>query len=338
MPTHVSTRPHSLSVFATTLATLAVAAGGLLAPLAQAASEYPKRAITLVVPGPAGGTPDVTARQLAEQLHQHLGQPVLIDNRAGAAGGIGAAAAAQAKPDGYTLLMGFAQTMAINPVTFRTLNYDPVNDFTPVARLVEFELGLVVPESVPATTVPELVQWLEDNQDKAAFGSFGPGTPSQFAGQMFTRKAGVDAVHVPYKGSAPLVNELLGGRVHFGFVVPQVAMPHVKAGKLRMLAVTGPERSAQLPDVPTMQELGYDEVVAGGWYGVFAPQGTPEPIVTQVSEAVKASVESPAFAKLLEQQDLRAAWLDGPSLGEFQQYEIDRWRDIAERTNFQAQD
>ncbi len=315
-----------------------MAAATLAAPTAHAASDYPTRPITLIVPGPAGGTPDVTARQLAEQMHAQLGQPVLIDNRAGAAGAIGATAAAQAEPDGYTLLMGFAQTMAINAVTFKELTYDPVDDFTPVSRLVEFELGLVVPESVPVNTVPELVQWLEDNADQAAFGSFGPGTPSQFAGQMFTRKAGVDAVHVPFKGSAPLVNELLGGRVHFGFVVPQVAMPHVQSGKLRMLAVTGQERSERMPDVPTMQELGFDEVVAGGWYGVFAPKGTPDNVVAKLGTAIDTSLQSPDLARLLEQQDLRAAWLDGPSFGEFQQNEINRWRDIAERTNFQVQD
>lgn len=318
-------------------ALLALGLSAALLPTAHA-QTYPEKPITLIVPGPAGGTPDVTARQLAEQLRAQLGQMVIIDNRSGASGAIGAAAAAKAAPDGYTLLMGFAQTMAINPVVSKKLSYDPVGDFVPVARLVEFELGLVVPASVPANNVPELVDWLKKNSAKAAFGSFGPGTPSQFAGAMFSRQAGVQPVHAPYKGSAPLVTDLIGGQVHFGFVVPQVAQPHVASGKLKMLAVTGEQRSRQMPKVPTMKELGYDEVVAGGWYGVHAPKDTPAPIVKRLSQAVAKAMQAPAFKDLLIKQDLTPAYQDGTAFGAFQQAEIARWRAIAVRTNFTAQD
>lgn len=313
-------------------------AAAALAPSAFA-QAWPAKLITLVVPGPAGGTPDVFARQLAQQLKGELGQTLIVDNRAGAAGNIGAAAVARAAPDGYTLLMGFAQTMAINPVAFRKLPYDPVGDFVPVARLVTFELALVVPESVPANTVPELVAWLKANADKAAFGSFGNGTPSQFAGAMFSRKAGLQKiVHVPYKGSAPLVSELLGGQVHFGFVVPQAALPHVKAGKLKLLALTGEQRSKVMPQVPTMKELGFDDVVAGGWYGLFAPKGTAPEVVERLAKALDKAMRAPDLAKVMAEQDLRAAFLPGGEFAAFQQAEIVRWRAVAARTGFTAEE
>lgn len=309
-----------------------------LAPAALARA-WPDRTITLIVPGPAGGTPDIFARQLAQQLKAQLGQTVIVDNKSGAAGNIGASAAARAAPDGNTLLLGFAQTMAINPVAFRKLPYDPVADFVPIARLVSFELGLVVPASLPVQTVPELVAWLKAHAGKAAYGSFGQGTPSQFAAAMFNRKAGLDqVVHVPYKGSAPLVSELLGGQVQYGFVVPQVALPHVKAGKLRLLALTGEQRSAALPQVPTMKELGFDEVVAGGWYGLFAPKGTPPAIVERLTQAVGKSLKAPELARLLAEQDMRAAFLPGPQFAAFQLDEIARWRATAARTHFTAED
>ena len=161
----------------------ALLAAGLAATLASGAfaQAFPARPITLIVPGPAGGTPDIVARQLGQQMRDDLGQTLIIDNRVGASGNIGVSAAARAAPDGYSLLMGFAQTMAINPVVFKKLPYDPVADFTPIARLVEFELALTVPASVPAKNMTELLAWLKANEDKAAFGSFGAGTPSQFA-------------------------------------------------------------------------------------------------------------------------------------------------------------
>ncbi|UUZ66363.1 tripartite tricarboxylate transporter substrate binding protein (plasmid) [Polaromonas sp. P1-6] len=302
------------------------------------AQAFPAHPITLIVPGPAGGTPDIVARQFGQQLSGDLGQNVIVDNRAGASGNIGVSAAARATPDGYTLLMGFAQTMAMNPVVFKKLPYDPVADFIPIARLVEFELALVVPASVPAKNMAELLAWLKVNVDKSAFGSFGAGTPSQFAGEMFSRKVGLKLVHVPYKGSAPLVTELIGGQVQLGFVVPQVAQQHVKSGKLRILAVTGERRSPNMPSVPTMKELGFEDVVAGGWYGLFAPKGTPRDIVDRLGKAVANAMKSPELTKFLEGQDLSPAYQGGRDFAAFQQAEIARWRAIAARTNFTAEE
>lgn len=318
----------------------ALMAAGLAAALASGAfaQTYPTRPLALIVPGPAGGTPDIVARQLGQQLRGELGQTIIVDNRAGANGIIGAGAAARGAPDGYTLLMGFVQTMAINPVVFKKLPYDPVADFVPIARLVEFELALVIPASVPAKNMAELLAWLKANSGKVAFGSFGAGTPSQFAGEMFSRKSGLKLVHVPYKGSAPLVTELIGGQVQLGFVVPQVAQPHVKSGKLRILAVTGERRSPNMPSVPTMKELGFEDVVAGGWYGLFAPKGTPGDIVDRLGKAVANAMKSPELTMFLERQDLSPAYQGGRDFAAFQQAEIARWRAIAARTNFTAED
>ena len=317
---------------------LAAVGLSLTAAASAFAQAYPTRPITLIVPGPPGGTPDIVARKLGQQLKDELGQAVIIDNRAGANGGIGASAVARAAPDGYTMLMGFAQTMAINPVVFQKLPYDAVADFVPIARLVEFELALVVPASVPAKDMPELLTWLKANSDKAAFGSFGAGTPSQFAGEMFNRKAGLKLVHVPYKGSAPLVTELIGGQVQLGFVVPQIALPHVKSGKLRIIAVTGQRRSPNMPTVPTMKELGFEDVVAGGWYGLFMPKGTPIDVVSRVEKAVGKAMRSPAMTKFLGEQDLGPAYQNARDFGLFHQEEIARWRAAAVRTNFKAEE
>lgn len=302
------------------------------------AQTYPARPLTLIVPGPAGGTPDIVARQLGQQLRAELGQSIIVDNRAGANGNIGVSAAARAAPDGYTLLMGFAQTMAINPAVFRKLPYDAVADFVPIARLVEFELALAVPASVPAQNLAELLVWLRANPDKAAFGSFGGGTPSQFAGEMFARKAGLRLTHVPYKGSAPLVTELIGGQVPLGFVVPQIAQPHVKSGKLRMLAVTGERRSPAMPSVPTMKELGFEDVVAGGWYGLFAPRGTPADVADRLAKAVANAMKSAELTRFLQGQDLSIAYQGRREFGDFQQAEMARWRAVAARTNFKAEE
>lgn len=317
-----------------TLAALAAACASLSVH-AQPGNGAP---ITLVVPGPAGGTPDVVARQLGQQLSQLLGQTVIVDNKAGAAGNIGVSAVAKAAPDGRTLLMGFAQTMALNPVVFRKLPYDPLADFVPVARLVEFELALAIPATVPATSVAELVNWLKAHPQSGAYGSFGAGTPSQFAGAMFNRTAQLGLVHAPYKGSAPLITDLIGGQVQLGFVVPQIAIPQAKSGKLRILAVTGERRSPALPGVPTMQEAGFGDVVAAGWYGLFAPRGTPSDVVARLDRAVQQALRTPALANFLIEQDLRPAYLGAREFGAFQQAEIARWRAIAARTDFRAEE
>ncbi len=311
---------------------------GMLLSSAAVAQSYPTRPITLVVPGPAGGTPDVVARMVADKLRTELGQSVIVENKAGASGFIGTSAVAKASPDGYTLLMGFAQTMAVNPVVFKKIPYDPIKDFAPVARLVEFELALATPVSVPANTLPELITWLQAGKGKYAYGSFGAASPSQFAGDMLNRKAQLDMQHVPYKGSAPLITDLVGGQVQFGFVVLQVAQNLAKAGKLKILAVTGSERQVAAPSVPTLKESGYPEVNATGWYGIYAPAGTPAPVVAKLEKAIAAIIQDKEVAKTLTAQGLTAAFMDHQTLATNTQKEIEYWRSIVAQTGFKAQD
>ena len=310
----------------------------LLAATAAQADTYPSRPVTLVVPGPAGGTPDVVARMIADKLRTQLGQPIIIENKAGANGFIGSSAAAKAPADGYTLLMGFAQTMAVNPVTFKKLPYDPVKDFTAVARLVDFELALATPASVPAGSIGELVSWLQAGRGKYSYGSFGAASPSQFAGDMFNRKAKLDMQHVPYKGSAPLVTDLVGGQVQFGFVVLQVAQQLAQGGKLKILAVTGPRRQPAAPNVPTMTEAGYPDVNATGWYGLYAPQGTPAAVVERLENAVGQVMKDPDVQRKLVEQGVNPAFAGHDALARYTLSEIARWRDIVAQTGFSAQD
>ncbi|MDH2235023.1 tripartite tricarboxylate transporter substrate binding protein [Pigmentiphaga sp. GD03639] len=310
----------------------------LLAATAAQADTYPSRPITLVVPGPAGGTPDVVARMVADKLRTRLGQPVIVENKAGANGFIGSAAAAKAPADGYTLLMGFAQTMAVNPVTFKKLPYDPVKDFTAVARLVDFELALATPASVPAASLGELVSWLRAGRGKYSYGSFGAASPSQFAGDMFNRKAQLDMQHVPYKGSAPLVTDLVGGQVQFGFVVLQVAQQLAQGGKLKILAVTGERRQPAAPGVPTMTEAGYPDVNATGWYGLYAPQGTPAAVVNKLDEAVGQVMKDADVQRKLIEQGVNPAYAGHDALAAYTRSEIARWRNIVAQTGFSAQD
>ncbi|MGE4338568.1 MAG: Bug family tripartite tricarboxylate transporter substrate binding protein, partial [Pigmentiphaga sp.] len=193
-----------MSTFAFRSACVAFVASAFITPLPAAAAPS-DRPIELIVPGPAGGTPDVLSRLFGEQLGARLGQPVIVINRPGASGFIGVQAAAQAKPDGHTLLMGFAQTMAVNPVAYNTIPYDPIEDFEPIARLVDFELVLAVPGSLPVDDVKGLAAWMKENPERLSFGSFGAGSPSQFAGEVFAQSTGVAAQHIPYKGSSQLV-------------------------------------------------------------------------------------------------------------------------------------
>lgn len=311
---------------------------GLLAMAAAQADTYPSRPITLVVPGPAGGTPDVVSRMIADKLRAQLGQPVIVENKAGASGFIGTSAVAKADPDGYTLLMGFAQTMTVNPVTFKKLPYDPIKDFDPVARLVTFELALAAPASVPAGSLAELVSWLRAGQGKYSYGSFGAATPSQFAGDMFNRKAKLDMQHVPYKGSAPLVTDLVGGQVQFGFVVLQVAQQLAQGGKLKIMAVTGEHRQSAAPNVPTMTESGYPDVNATGWYGIYAPRGTPAAVVARLEQAADQVMKQPDVRQKLVEQGVNPAFFGHKALADYTRSEIARWRGIVAQTGFSALD
>jgi tripartite-type tricarboxylate transporter receptor subunit TctC len=251
-------------------------------------SPYPAKPVRIVVPAAPGGTIDIFARAIGQKLGEALGQPVIVENRAGGGTNIGNEAVAKAAPDGYTLLMG-GVTIATNPSLYASLAYDPAKDLVPVSILVASGNVLIVNPAVAATSVRELVALAKAQPGRLNFGSPSTGSTPHLAGELFKSIAGVDIVHVPYKGAAPALTDLMAGQLQIGFDNIPPALPHIQSGKLRALAVTSARRSALLPDLPTMGEAGLPGFDVSAWFGLFAPAGTPPEIVTRVqAEAVRA--------------------------------------------------
>jgi tripartite-type tricarboxylate transporter receptor subunit TctC len=257
------------------------------------AQTYPSKPIRLIVPFAAGGGNDAVARLVGKRLADGLGQPVVVDNRPGAGGVVGAELAAKAAPDGYTLFLGGVGSHAINPSLHEKLPYDPVKDFAPVELLAQAPLVLVVHPSVPARDIAEFIAYARAHPGKLNFASNGNGSSSQLAAVMFDSMAGVDMVHVPYKGLSPALTDLLSGQVQLMFSSVVAILPHIKSGKLRGLATTGAKRLASLPELPTIAESGLPGYEASSWYGILAPAGTPRDIVMKLNAGLTAALEQP---------------------------------------------
>lgn len=285
------------------------ALGVLLATLASAASAqtYPTKPIRMVVPFPAGGTTDILARAVAPKLNEAWGQQVVVDNRPGAGGNIGSELVAKSAPDGYTLEMGTVGTHAINASLYAKMPYDHVRDFVPVILVAGVPNVLVVHPSVPVNSVAELIAYAKANPGKLNFASSGSGTSIHLAGELFKVMAGVQMTHVPYKGSAPAVQDLLGGQVQLMFDNLPSSLPHIKAGKLRALAVTSAQRAPALPDVPTVAEAVLPGFEASSWFGVLAPAGTPAAIVAKLNAEIAKWLASPEAKEKLLSQGANAA-------------------------------
>jgi len=256
------------------------------------AQSYPEKPIKLVVPFPPGGPIDTMARLVAQGMSSNLGQQVVVENRPGAGSTIGSKAVASADPDGYTLLFGSSGSLGVAPALYASLGLDPVKSFAPVASVSLLPHVVVVPASVPAKTVQEFVAYAKANPGKLNFGA-GLGTPPHLLGALFKSKAGIDITYVPYKGAAQSVTDLLGGQTHFTIDGTLILMPHIKAGKLRALAVGRPQRWHELPEVPTMTESGYPDFTIDAWTGVVAPAGTSPQIIEKLNGAVNAGLLSP---------------------------------------------
>jgi tripartite-type tricarboxylate transporter receptor subunit TctC len=263
------------------------------------AQDYPARPIHLVVPFPPGGGNDTVARAIAQQMGPALGQPVVIDNRPGAGGSVGAEAVAKAPADGYTLFLAGVGSHAANPNLHARLPYDPVRDFAPITLVASAPSVLVVNPGVPARSIAEFTAYARAHPGKLNYASNGNGSAAQLAAAMYESMAGVRMVHVPYKGIAPALQDLLGGEVQLMFGTIVALVPHVQAGKLRALAVTSRKRSALLPDVPTLAESGLPDYQAGSWYGVLAPAGTPRAIIDRLHETIVKALRQPEVAKRL---------------------------------------
>ncbi len=264
---------------------------GLAALLAagSALAQWPTKPVRLIVPYPPGGSADILARAIGQKLGDGLGQQVLIDNRPGAGTAIGAEATAKAAPDGYTILLGTVSSHAINPALNPGLKFDPIRDFAPISLVASIPFALVVHPSLPAKSVKELVALAKSKPGALNYSSAGNGTSNHLAGELFKSMTGTFMVHIPYKGSAPALNDLIAGQVQLMFDLVLTTAPHVKSGAVRAIAVTGRERSAALPGVPTVAESGVPGYEVTAWFGFFAPAGTPAAVVNALNaETVKA--------------------------------------------------
>ena len=280
---------------------LAVVAGG------ASAQNFPTRPIRLVVPFPAGGTTDILAREVGQRLSVTLGQPVVIDNRPGAAGNIGSDLVAKSAPDGYTLLMCTVSTHAINPNLYAKLPYDHVRDFAPVILVAGVPNVLEVTPALPVNSVADLIKLAKEKPGQINFASSGSGTSIHLSGELFKTMAGVDMTHVPYKGSAPAITDLMGGQVQVMFDNLPSSLQQIKAGKLRAIAVTSAKRAPALPDVPTIAESGLPGFEASSWFGIVAPAGTPPAIIARINADIDQWLQSPDVKEKLLAQGAIAA-------------------------------
>lgn len=320
--------------YASSLIKAIVAAVPLLLGASHVQAAWPERPVTLVVPYTPGGVTDALARNVAKVLSEKIKQPVVVENRPGGGANIGAAHVANADPDGYTLLMGSAATHAINVSLYQKLPYDPIKDFAPISLVAQVPNVLVVHPSVPAHNVKELIAYAKANPGKLNFGSSGAGGTIHLSGELFKSMAGVQMTHVPYKGSAPAVNDLLGGQIQLMF--DSSVVPHVKAGKLRALGVTSAKRSSALPEVPTIAEAGLPGYEATAWFGILAPAGTPEPVIKKLNTEISAVLRDPSIVKWMEAQGFDAA---GGSPAEFAahiQKETTKWARVVKESGATA--
>src|SRR5262245_8081160 len=270
------------------------------------AQNYPSRPVRLIVPYPPGGSTDFIARPVSERLTERLGQPFVMDNRGGAATVIGAEIAARAPADGYTLLVGTVTTLAVNPALKSKLPYDPVRDFAPVSMLSSQPYILAMHPSVPASSVAQLVSYAKVNPGKLSFASAGLGSGAHFAGEMFNYMAGVDILHIPYKGTGPAITDVIGGRVAILYAGIATLRPFVGSGKMRVLAVTSARRSPGMPDVPTIAESGLAGYETNTWNSLVTPRGTPRAVVERLNAAVAAVLSEPDLRERWTQQGIDA--------------------------------
>ena len=315
----------------------AVLAALILAFSASAGAQpYPARPITLVNGFPPGAATDTISRQIAGALGKRLGQAVLVENRVGASGTIGAAAVARAAPDGYTLLFGVLSNLIVGPASMKDIAYDPVQSFTPVVEIARGPYVLVVTPAVPARTLAEFIDYAKKNPGRLNFGSVGPGSAHHFAGEMLKRAAGIDMVHVPYKGGGPAYTGLLGGEIQVLLDTMPGPQQYIQAGTLRALAVTGPKRLASLPDVPTFGEQGRDGVDIQFLFGIVAPRGTPADIVARLNAEITQALAEPEIRTTLARQSIEPTPGTPEAFGAVLALEWQRWKDIVAKTGFKA--
>jgi len=314
----------------------AMAVALLCCPFVAQAQQYPTKPIRIVVPFPPGGFSDVFSRIIGTKLHDAWGQQVVVDNRPGAGGNIGADIVAKAPPDGYTLVMGTIGTHAVNATLFSKLPYDPVRDFVAVAFVVEAEGLLVVHPSLPVKTVRELIALAKSKSGQLTYASAGAGTTSHLAGELFKTMAKVDIAHVPYKGNVPAITDLMSGETSMLFATLPTVLPQVSAGRLRGIAVLGGKRSAALPQLPTLAESGLRGFEVNNWTGLLAPAGTPPAVVNRLNGEVNRIMQLPEVQARLPKEGLRHVAMTAPQFGDFVRSEKEKWAPIVKATGAKA--
>lgn len=309
-------------------------AAALLAAVGTAAhaQAYPAKPVRIIVPYPAGGTTDIIARITATQLSERLKQPFVVENRAGASGAIGAVAVAQAAPDGYTLVMGTASSHGINSALQKSLPYDAVKDFAPVTVVASTPNIIVVHPSVPAKTLGELLALAKAQPGKINFGSTSPGGSPHMSAELLKMMAGVDMTHVPYKGAAPMLTDLMGGQIQVGFDNLPSTIGFVRSGKVRALAVTTAQRWPGASDIPTVAESGVPGYEVSGWFGLLAPASTPKEILATLHRAVAQSVQTPEVAKQLQGLGAEPVASAPDVFARQISADVDKWRDVVKTT------
>ncbi len=301
-----------------------------------AAQDYPARPITLVVPFPPGGATDTLGRLVAKQMGERLGQPVLIDNRAGAGTAVGAGFVAKAAPDGYTLLISSGSTFTVNPAIRSNLPYDSVKSFDPISVVGRVPLILLANPAVPVNTVKQFVEAIKANPDKYSYASFGSGTTSHFTGEIVMHAVGAKLLHVPYKGSAPAMTDLIGGQVPFLFDTMTAALPQLAAKKVKAIALTTAKRSSQLPDVPTFAEAGYSEVNADTWLMIVGPKGLPDTVKIKLEKTLGAILADSATQAAIRAQGTEPSYSNAKASVDIINNELPLMRAVARRANIQA--
>ena len=313
-----------------------LAAAGLIAGAALAQGAYPAKPVTLVVPTAAGGTTDLSARMLAQALAPVLGQSVVADNKGGGNGAIAASAVKRAEPDGYTLLMQYSGYHVISPHLTKAPQWEQ-KDFQPVANVISAPQIIVVRNDLPVKTLAELIAHAKAHPGKLNYASSGNGSLQHVTGAMLEQQGGIKMVHVPYKGTGPALQDLLGGQVDLTFGTAPPFMPHIAAGKLRVLAVTGKERLASLPDVPTTAEAGYPGVNATSWFAVFAPAAVPRPVVDRLAGDIRTVVQSAAFRQKAQEQGATADYQGPQQLGAKVRADLAAWGEVVRSSRIEAE-
>lgn len=300
------------------------------------AQGFPAKPIRLIVPFPPGGSADILARAIGQKAGEGLGQPLVVENRPGAGTAIGAEALAKSAPDGYSVMIGTVSSHAINPALNPRLPFDPIKDFTPVSLVASIPFAMIVHPSVPAKSVREFVALARSKPGSLNYSSAGNGTSNHLAGELLKSMAGIDMVHVPYKGSAPALNDLIAGQVSLMFDLVLTAAPHVKSGAVRGLAVTSSQRSSALPELPTVAESGVPGYEVSAWFGIFAPAGVPQPVVQRLNaEFVKALLQ-PDLRQRLASQGAEPLTSTPSEFAAYLRSEIEKWAKVVKASGMKV--